>query len=240
MKKGIDGKKIFIYFAFISLALSLIYTGVMAVISPRGEIIMESGEKIKTDYILMFFQCLLGFLAMLLPSILEKRINLSVPSNMIFLYFAFLYFAIYLGEVRSFYYLVPHWDTILHTFSGAMIGALGFSVISFLNKSEDINLQLTPLFVAIFAFCFSVTLGVVWEIYEFSFDKIMGLNMQKFALADGTLLKGQEALIDTMKDLIVDGIGAFIISVIGYISLKYKKGWIERLRVKVKRKKQEM
>lgn len=237
MKKGIDGKKIFIYFAFISLALSLVYTGIMAVISPNGEIIMESGEKIKMDYILMFFQCLLGFLAMLLPSILERRINLSIPSNMIFLYFAFLYFAIYLGEVRSFYYLVPHWDTILHTFSGAMIGALGFSIISFLNKSEDINLHLTPLFVAIFAFCFSVTLGVVWEVYEFSFDKIMGLNMQKFALADGTLLKGQEALIDTMKDLIVDGVGAFIISVIGYISLKYKKGWIERLRVKIKRKK---
>ena len=94
-------------------------------------------------------------------------------------------------------------------------------------------MNLSPLFVVIFSFCFAVTLGVVWEIYEFTFDGVLGLNMQKFALESGEALIGRAALVDTMKDLIVDALGAFIMSIIGYISLKYKKGWIEKLQVKI-------
>ena len=141
----------------------------------------------------------------------------------------FLYCAIYLGEVKNFYYTIPYWDTILHTCSGAMLGALGFSFVSLLNRQQQIPVQLTPVFVSLFAFCFAITLGVFWEIYEFTFDGILGLNMQKFALETGELLVGRSALLDTMKDLIVDSIGAFVMSVIGYISIKYKKGWIEEL-----------
>ena len=152
---------------------------------------------------------------------------------MLILYTIFLYCAIYLGEVKSFYYNVPHWDTILHTFSGAMLGALGFSFVTLLNKTEEVPMNLSPLFVVIFSFCFAVTLGVVWEIYEFTFDGVLGLNMQKFALESGEALIGRAALVDTMKDLIVDALGAFIMSIIGYISLKYKKGWIEKLQVKI-------
>ena len=77
-------------------------------------------------------------------------------------------------------------------------------------------------------------LGVVWEIYEFTFDGLLGLNMQKFALEGGADLIGRAALVDTMKDLIVDCLGALIMSIIGYISLIYKKGWVEKLQLKKK------
>ena len=107
--------------------------------------------------------------------------------------------------------------------------------INILNKHEKVHVELAPIFVAIFAFAFAVSLGVIWEIYEFTFDGILGLNMQKFALENGTQLVGRAALTDTMEDLIVDCIGAFTMSTIGYISLKYKKGWIEKLLIKIKK-----
>ena len=159
------------------------------------------------------------------------RIRIEIPSNMLVLYTIFLYCAIYLGEVRSFYYMVPHWDTVLHTFSGGVLATLGFSVITLLNKTERIPMIMSPAFVALFTFCFAVTLGVFWEIYEYTADGILGLNMQKFALDNGQQLVGHAALGDTMKDLMVDCLGAFIVSVIGYISLKYQKGWVEKLQV---------
>jgi uncharacterized membrane protein YjdF len=152
---------------------------------------------------------------------------------MLIMYAVFLYCAIYLGEVRDFYYRVPHWDTILHIFSGAALGALGLSVVSLLNQSEAITVSLSPVFVALFAFCFALSLGVVWEIYEFIIDGLLHTNAQKYALESGEPLIGQAALMDTMKDLIVDGVGAFVISTIGYVSLKYKKGWLERLLIKL-------
>ena len=98
-----------------------------------------------------------------------------------------------------------------------------------LNKHDNTHVSLSPFFVALFSFCFAVTMGVLWEIYEFSFDGLLGLNMQKFALENGTNLVGRLALMDTMKDLIVDALGAFVVSIMGYISLKYKKGWLDKL-----------
>ena len=100
--------------------------------------------------------------------------------------------------------------------SGAMLGALGFSLISILNNTKSINVQLSPFFVSLFAFCFSVAIGAIWEIYEYAVDSLLSLNMQKFRLADGTPLIGQNALADTMKDIIVDTISALVISVAGY------------------------
>lgn len=195
----------------------------------------EPFVRIKSDYALMLSQCILGVIAMLLPGLLQKKLRINIPSNMLILYTIFLYAAIYLGEVKSFYYNVPNWDNILHTFSGAMIGAIGFSFVTLLNKTEKVPMNLSPLFVAVFSFCFAVTLGVVWEFYEFTFDGLLGLNMQKFALENGTQLIGRAALTDTMIDLFVDAVGALIISIIGYISLKYNKGWIEKLQVKIKK-----
>lgn len=222
-------------FVLSTLIIAAVSTIIIMSFAPSDPNPTQPHTRLRSDYVLMLLQCIVGIFAMLLPSILKKRVHLEIPSNMMLLFTIFLYCAIYLGEVKSFYYQVPHWDTVLHTFSGAMLGALGFSFVTFLNKTERVPLNLSPLFVAAFAFCFAVMLGVVWEIYEFTADGLLSTNMQKYALENGQPLMGREALSDTMKDLIVDMIGAFVMSAVGYISLKYKKGWVEKLLLKIKK-----
>lgn len=225
-------QRIIFVFVTVSLVASIIFISITMALAPTEPDPDRPNHRVKGDYVLMLAQCILGVIALMLPSILWKRIQLEIPSKMLILYALFLYCAIYLGEVRAFYYNVKNWDTILHTFSGAMLGALGFSFITFLNKTDRVPMNLSPVFVATFTFCFAVTLGVVWEIYEFTADGILHTNMQKFGLEDGTPFAGRLALMDTMKDLIVDTIGAAVMSVGGYISLKHKKGWVEKLLLK--------
>lgn len=230
--KKLNYEKIINYFVLISLTLTVVFLVWAIIVAPSVINPNDPFERTKNDYVLMLTQCTLGVVAMFLPGLFERKFKIEIPSNMLILYTLFLYCAIYLGEVKSFYYHVPHWDTILHTFSGFMLGALGFSFVTLLNKTEVVPINLSPLFVVIFSFCFAVTLGVFWEIYEFAFDGMLGLNMQKFALEGRVDLIGRAALIDTMKDLIVDSLGALLMSIIGYISLIYKKGWVEKLQVK--------
>ena len=194
--------------------------------------------RVRSDYILMLLECILGIFAIALPSMLTRKFKVEIPDKMYYLYLIFLYAAIFLGEVQDFYYSVPYWDTILHGISGIMIGFIGFSLIDILNIKNK-KVTLSPFFIAFFAFCFAVQVGVIWELYEFTSDGFFGTNMQKYNLRDGTALNGRNALEDTMEDLIVDGIGAFVASTIGYISLKYKKGWLNDLRIKLKRNKDE-
>lgn len=176
-----------------------------------------------SDYTLMLVECLLGIIVIHIPSILEKKFSLEIPYTLYIMYLVFLYCAITLGEVRDFYYKIPHWDTILHTFSGVMLGFFGFMVIDILNRDKNTLINLSPIFVSLFAFCFAVSLGLVWEIYEYSFDGILGLNMQKFRLEDGTELVGRAALSDTMDDFIVDAIGALGAAIYGFIHLKVRQ-----------------
>lgn len=232
MKKKINWLDVLNKFVLISLIVAIIAVSVVLVLAPSTPSEALPFKRLKSDYVLMLLQCIVGVFALLLPKFLKEKINLKIPSTMMLLYTIFLYCSIYLGEVRSFYYNVPHWDTILHTFSGGMLGALGFSLITVLNRTEKVPLNLSPAFVAVFSFCFALSLGTIWEFYEFTADGILGTNMQKFAFETGELMVGRMALTDTMKDLIVDAIGAFFISMIGYVSLKYKKGWVEKLLLK--------
>ncbi|MFI3283713.1 MAG: hypothetical protein R3Y57_01385 [Erysipelotrichaceae bacterium] len=223
-------EKIIYGFVMFTMILSSVLLVIIMIKAPVMS--TDPTVRVKADFTLMLTQSLLGIVVLILPSILAKKWMIEIPSHMMILYVIFLYCAIFLGEVRSFYYNVPHWDTILHGFSGAMLGALGFSFVSLLNKSEGIPLELSPAFVAFFAFCFAVTLGVAWEVYEFTFDGVLGLNMQKFMLEDGTLLLGRAALQDTMKDLIVDAVGAAITSLMGYLSLKYQTQFIHNIQLR--------
>lgn len=229
LKKKKNVKEIIAKIVFISFVIPLGYIVYKIITSPVSNDLHIENIKVKSDYVLMLIQCLLGIVALFIPSIISKKWKIIIPSSMYMIYIIFLYAAIFLGEVRDFYYRIPHWDTILHTFSGAALGALGFSVVNLLNKQEKLKVNLSPFFVALFSLCFAIAMGVVWEIYEFSFDGLLHLNMQKFALENGVNLVGRAALSDTMKDLIVDSIGALVISILGYISLKYKKGWIDKL-----------
>lgn len=206
---------------FLSLVLSIIYAIVRLCFAPP-ESQARLHQMSRSDYGLILLQCLLGLIVMGLPTILTRKWSLPVPSFVYILYYIFLYCAIFLGEVMSFYYLIPHWDTVLHAFSGAMLGALGFILVDWLNDSPAVRVQLSPLFVSLFAFCFALAAGAVWEIYEFSGDGLFGLNMQKYMTDKGVMLVGHEALTDTMKDIIVDAISAATISVIGYFTIRRK------------------
>ena len=185
----------------------------------------EAGYHSYADYVLMILQCLLGVIVLHIPSLLSRKMHFILPKALFYMYLFFLYCAIFLGEVKSFFYAVPHWDVILHAMSSLMTGFFGVMVISILNRDKHVVMRLSPFFVALFSFSFAVMLGAMWEIYEFVFDGLLGLNMQKFILADGTVLAGHEALADTMKDIIVDSIGALIASVFGYIAAKKNLTW---------------
>lgn len=234
--RQVNWEKLIVRIVFATLVISAIFVIVMLISAPmERDSSMGEDVRIKSDYMLMLVQCILGIFALFLPGLLEHKINIIIPSRMMIAYALFLYAAIYLGEFRDFYYVIPHWDNILHCFSGGMLGSLGFSLIILLNRTDRVPMHLSPIFVSLFALCFAVTMGVLWEIYEFALDGILGLNMQKYALKDGTLIIGRDAIADTMHDLIIDTIGAGVISVIGYISLKYKKGWLEDFVLKKRR-----
>lgn len=226
-------KEIIIFGIFFGFLLPIIFLIYKIIVTPTN-IANELSGKFKGDYIITLLQCLLGLTVMIVPIILSKKFKLTIPTNMYLVFVIFLYGSIFFGEVRSFYYRVPHWDLIMHTLSGVMLGALGFSMIVLLNKENNIVFTLSPAFVAIFSFCFAIMLGVIWEIYEFLMDGILGLNMQKFMLESGEKLMGRAAISDTMGDLIVDSIGAATISIVGYISLKYKKGWLKDILIRIK------
>ena len=223
------------FLVLLSLLASLIYLAVQLLLAPDSEALVQEGEKQKSDYVLMLVQCGLGVVVLFLPSMLEHRLRLDVPDAIEILYFLFLYAAIYLGEVRSFYYRIPNWDLILHAFSGLMLGALGFSVVNLLNRDREVRVALSPAFVALFAFLFASTVGVLWEIYEYCVDGLLQTNMQKFALESGAALTGREALADTMEDLILDCAGAALMSAAGYLSLKRGRPWLDKMAISVKR-----
>lgn len=216
-----DWKKIVGILLFLSLLVSIIFITFKIIKTPSFTS-AEAYSKVKGDYVLMLLQCILGIIVMFIPSVVERKLSVDIPNNMEVMYFIFLYCAIYLGEVRNFYYLIPYWDVILHAFSGAMLGTLGFSLVSYLNDLKFLNTNLSPFFVALFAFCFAQASGAVWEIYEFLADSLIGTNMQKFIVADGTVLSGHAALRDTMTDLIIDALSSLAVTIIGYYTIKTK------------------
>lgn len=215
-------KKVVFAIVLTLLIISVFYAIYMLFQAPSG-VAQNEGERVKTDYVLMVLQCLVGAIVIFLPKKVEDHFEVRIPNAIEITYFIFLFCAIYLGEVRNFYFRVPYWDVILHAFSAAMLGALGFILVDYLTGIENLNLRLSPFFVSFFAFCFSVTCGIIWEIYEFLADGILNTNMQKFITAHGEVMIGRAALVDTMKDIIVDVLGALVVVVLGYFTLKRKQ-----------------
>ena len=217
--------KILYWSTLISFIIPVVFL-IWQIVITRPEDVYDESYRSRADYVLMLVQCMLGIVVLHVPGILTRRFNIAIPNMLYILYIIFLYCAIFLGEVRNFYYAIPHWDIILHAFSSVMTGLFGFMVVAVLNRSIRTPVQLSPFFLALFAFAFAAMVGTLWEIYEFVFDGILGMNMQKFLLEDGTALIGRDALADTMEDIIVDCIGALCATVFGYVSLKHQKGWV--------------
>lgn len=211
-------------FTAVSFIVPIIYLIFKMIFGTVGE--NEAGYHSIADYTLMIIQCALGLLVLNVPSLLEKKFKFEVLPFLYVYYVFFLYCSIFLGEVTSFYYKFKWWDSFLHCTSSLMVGFFGFMVITILNRNDKILLNLSPFFVCLFAFCFAVMIGALWEIYEFTFDGLLRLNMQKHTGANGVEFTGHAALADTMKDIITDAAGALIASVIGYVGLKKNPKWL--------------
>lgn len=146
-----------------------------------------------------------------LPLLLGQRFQVKIPHEFESLAVVFVYMSLFLGEVQGYYARFWWWDIVLHKGSGFLLGILGFLLVYVLNEKEDIELDLHPKFIAFFAFIFAMGMGSVWEIFEFSMDQLFGMNMQK------------SGLVDTMWDLIVYGVGALIISILGWGFLRTRE-----------------
>ena len=125
------------------------------------------------------FLCGLTLLLLVIPSLVQTTFKVELPTTLEIIILVFIFAAEILGEISEFYLMFPFWDTVLHTLNGFLAAAIGFSLVDLLNRSEKIVFQLSPLFTAIVAFCFSMTIGVVWEFFEFGMDTFFGYDMQK-------------------------------------------------------------
>lgn len=156
-------------------------------------------------------------LLILLVTVFSGRLAVQVPAEFQVLALLFVFSALFLGEVRSYYDRIWWWDIALHSTSGLLMGILGFLLVYVLNASEKIAFSMTPRFVAFFAFMFAVAVGAIWEIFEFFTDTIFGANMQKAMFDDPS------GLTDTMWDMIVNAIGAAFISTLGWWYMKRER-----------------
>ena len=198
------------------------------------------------------FVCILSLVLFCIPMFLEKHLVIDIPPVMEAIIYCFIFSAEILGEINSFYTIIPGWDTMLHTINGFLVAAVGFSLVDLFNRSERMTFKLSPLFLSIVAFCFSMTVGVLWEFFEFGMDQFFGTDMQKDFIVntihsvslnpsglnvvihepiESLIVNGKDwlefpggyldiGLIDTMKDLLVNFIGAIVFSVIGFFYVK--------------------
>ena len=224
----------------------------------RGLVILSLVRAaLRADYESVFL-CGLTRILLILPSVFARRLHIELPGTLEIIVLLFIFAAEILGEINSFYIRVPNWDTMLHTLNGFLCAAIGFALVDMLNRSDRFSFKLSPVYLAIVAFCFSMTVGVLWEFFEYAGDCFLGLDMQKDTIihtirtveldptrsnrvvaikdiADAVIVHGDGTqtaiskggyldigLHDTMKDLIVNFIGAVVFSVIGYFYVKQK------------------
>ncbi len=202
------------------------------------------------------FLCALTLVLFLLPTVFERTLMIDLPNTLEIIIMLFIFAAEILGEISSFYTTFKHWDTILHTLNGFLCAAIGFALVDMLNRTEKFSLSLSPVFMSIVAFCFSMTIGVLWEFFECGMDQLLMLDMQKDTvvhtissvmldpaggnnrvlidnIVDTIVVTGDGrqislglggyldvGILDTMKDLFVNFIGAVVFSIIGYFYVK--------------------
>ncbi len=243
MKKNIAKSKKFVVTVYFILKLFVI----LAMIA---QIFLQNWNNI--------FLCILTLLLFWVPDLLTKKFNIELPSVLEVTVILFIFAALILGEISYFYKAFPYWDLILHTINGFICAGIGFSLIDILNKNEKIHLKVNSAFLTIVAFCFSMTIGILWEFCEYGVDTLTNHDMQKdsivtqiksvalneegknkpvtldnikftkvYTYENGelkeTTIEGgylDIGLHDTMQDLMVNFIGAFVFSVLGYLYIK--------------------
>lgn len=112
------------------------------------------------------FLCVLTLVLFFVPSFIQLNYHIKLPDTLEVIILLFIFAAEILGEIHAYYILFPFWDTMLHTLNGFLAAAIGFSMVDILNRNERFSFALSPTFMAIVAFCFSMTIGVMWEFFE--------------------------------------------------------------------------
>lgn len=125
------------------------------------------------------FLCVLVLFLFSLPTMLERRLAIELPNTLEVIILLFIYAAEIMGEIGAYYIKHPYWDTVLHTMNGFLCAAIGFSLLDLLNRHKKVTFQLSPLYLAVVAFCFSMTVGILWEFFECTMDQLFFLDMQK-------------------------------------------------------------
>lgn len=125
------------------------------------------------------FVCVLTLILFMIPAFVERGLKIELPNTLEVMIILFIFAAEILGEINEFYVLIPAWDTMLHTINGFLMAAIGFSLVDIFNRSERTKFFLSPVFLAVVAFCFSMTIGVLWEFFEFGADMLLNTDMQK-------------------------------------------------------------
>lgn len=213
-------------------------------------------EALKGDYYNVFL-CGLTLVLFMIPAFVEHRLHIDVPNTLEIIILLFIFSAEILGEIQEYYLIFPFWDTMLHTMNGFLMAAIGIAMVDILNRSRKFKVRLSPAFVALVAFCFSMTVGVVWEFFEYGMDLFFHTDMQKDTwintiysvslnpegrnvaqqvIVDSVVVNGEAwpgyldiGLHDTMKDLLVNFVGAVIFSVIGALYIMGRgKGWFAK------------
>lgn len=170
---------------------------------------------------------ILGIATLFVPNILTKITHFIFPDYLKNLYYLFILFSVFLGTGLSFYGKFTHWDKLLHFSSAMLLVAFGIGIVAYLLRHVEKN-NSTTLAIILFGFFFAMTVGVFWEFYEFSFDGLLGLNMQRFAKSNGDNLVGRAVLFDTMGDLFINTLGALVFSVYCFIQSKKDLSFIEK------------
>ena len=139
------------------------------------------------------FICVLTLVLFMLPSVVERRFRVELPDTLEIVILVFIFATQILGELEAWYVRYTGWDTLMHTTNGFLCAAVGFSLVDLLNRSERIGFRLSPIYLALAAFCFSMTVGVLWEFFEFAMDLFFRTDMQK----DTVIFSISSSLLDT-------------------------------------------
>lgn len=169
------------------------------------------------------FVCVLTLVLLLIPQIIERSFKVNLPDVLEVIILLFVFAAEILGELQCYYIKYPYWDTMLHTINGFICAAAGFALVDVLNRNEKIKLSLSPIYMAIVAFCFSMTVGVLWEFFEFGCDRLLLTDMQKDTVVQtisSTMLdptgSNKAVIISDINETAVNG---EVLGVAGYLDV---------------------
>lgn len=214
-------EKVFLYIIFIITSLCLINCIYSLIVNYPDQII---------KLILSSLGCIFMIVLIIFPLFFGKKTKFIIPNSMYILFIFFCFCGIVLGDVNDFFGKFDPFDELLHFTSGIILCVFGFIIVNTIN-SQNNGFKINPIFVAICAFCFATTLGVCWEIFEYSCDEFLGTNMQTYLETTSSSfpkdtdvpLVGHIALKDTMTDILLNAAGGILVCSVGYFDIKHQK-----------------